>query len=378
MKKILIVIGTRPEAIKMAPLIKELEKNNNIFKTFICVTAQHRQMLDQVLDLFEIKPDYDLDIMKESQDLYDITSKVLLSLKNIIGNVSPDLILVHGDTTTTFAAALASFYKKIPIGHVEAGLRTGNLYSPWPEECNRKLVSHIAEYHFAPTEKNKINLLKENINESKIFVTGNTVIDALQIVIKKITNNRLYENKIYNNLINKYGFDLNDRYILLTSHRRENFGFGFEQICEAIKEIALKNKDVNIIYPVHLNPNVQKPVKDILSNLKNVFLVDPLIYEEFVYLLYKSYIILTDSGGIQEEGPSLNKPVILLRDTSERPEVVHNGSVKIVGTDKEKIIKETQLLINDVSVYNSMINKINPYGDGKASKYILDIIKNIN
>lgn len=376
LKKILIVFGTRPEAIKMAPLIKEFEKYKNDFDVKICVTAQHRSMLDQVLDIFDIHVDYDLNIMKHNQDLYDVTSKVLLKMRNVLREINPELVLVQGDTTTTFATSLASFYEKIPIGHIEAGLRTGNIYSPWPEEMNRKLTSCIAKYHFPPTEISKKNLSDEGVVSQRLFVTGNTVIDALFMIIEKIKNDKKLAKSIVKEIKQKgYNVSNGKKLILVTGHRRENFGEGFINICEALREIAIKYKDFDILYPVHLNPNVQKPVFKILSDLKNVFLIEPIDYLPFVYLMSNSYIIITDSGGIQEEAPSLGKPVLVMRDTTERPEAVDAGTVKIVGTDKHRIVKETGLLIENQKIYNEMSMAHNPYGDGKACQRILKILK---
>ncbi len=369
--KILTVFGTRPEAIKMAPLVKELNKVKE-FESKVCVTAQHREMLDQVLEVFDIKPDYDLNIMKKNQDLFDVTSNILNGIKKILDDFKPDLVLVHGDTTTTFATALAAFYKKIDVGHVEAGLRTRNIYSPWPEEANRKLTGVLTKYHFAPTNTAKNNLLKEGIKEDNIVVTGNTVIDALFLVLEKIKNDKNLENKIIKN----FPFSILDsQFILITGHRRENFGEGFINICEAIKELALKYPDINFIYPVHLNPNVRKPVNEILFDVGNVYLIEPLDYLPFVYLMSKSYLILTDSGGIQEEAPSLGKPVLVMRDTTERPEAVEAGTVKLVGTDKEKIVYEVSKLIEEKQEYDKMSKANNPYGDGKASKKIIKFLR---
>jgi UDP-N-acetylglucosamine 2-epimerase (non-hydrolysing) len=376
MKKILIVFGTRPEAIKMAPLIKEFEKTKDFFNVKICITAQHREMLDQVLKIFEIKPDYDLNIMAPGQDLYNITSKILLGLRNVLKEFNPDLVLVHGDTTTTLAGSLASFYKKIPIGHIEAGLRTGNIYSPWPEEANRLLTTQLAKYHFAPTKKNKNNLLKEEISEENIVITGNTVIDALFWVLNKIKNNSQLEKDIINEL-NNNGYKISNRkFILITGHRRENFGNGFFNICNAVKELAQKYKNFDFVYPVHLNPNVRKPVKEILSNIDNVFLIEPLEYMPFIYLLSKSYLVLTDSGGIQEEAPSLGKPVLVMRDTTERPEAVEAGTVILVGTNKENIVSNVSKLIENETLYKKMSYAHNPYGDGNASKKIINFLIN--
>ena len=374
MKKILIVFGTRPEAIKMAPLVKEFQKNRDHFETKVCVTAQHREMLDQVLDLFQINPDYDLDIMKPGQDLYDVTSNILLKIKPVLEEFRPDVVLVHGDTATTFATSLAAYYQKIKIGHVEAGLRTGDLYSPWPEEGNRRLSGVLADYHFSPTSTSKDNLLNEGVIESSIFVTGNTVIDALQLVVNQIKNNESLRLKI-ENIIFQSGFqELNSKFILVTGHRRENFGQGFLNICKALKALAENNPDINILYPVHLNPNVRKPVNELLSSIANIKLVEPFQYEEFIYLMSKSYLILTDSGGIQEEAPSLGKPVLVMRDTTERPEAVDAGTVKLVGSDQDNIIKEVQKLLNDNSEYKKMSKAHNPYGDGNTSVKILKIL----
>ena len=362
---ILFIFGTRPEAIKMAPLIKEFQKDS-IFDVKVCVTAQHRQMLDQVLGLFEIKPNFDLDLMKPNQDLYDITSNVLLGLRHIYKEYKPDLVFVHGDTTTTLAASLASFYQKIPVAHIEAGLRTNNIYSPFPEEINRQLTSKLATYHFAPTESSKKNLLKEGIEEKNIYVTGNTVIDALLNVAKNV--------QLKNIKIDGYEVT-NKKIILVTGHRRENFGDGFLNICRALKEIAADHQDIDIVYPVHLNPNVQKPVFELLSDIPNIYLIKPLDYEPFVYLMSKSYIILTDSGGVQEEAPSLGKPVLVMRDTTERPEAVEAGTVKLVGTDKDLIVKSINELLNNQEMYKRMSEAHNPYGDGKACDRIVNIIK---
>lgn len=366
MKKILFIFGTRPEAIKMAPLIKEFKKNI-FFDVKVCVTAQHRQMLDQVLELFEIKPDFDLDLMKPNQDLYDITSNVLIGLRDIYKNYNPDLVFVHGDTTTTLGASLASFYQKIPVAHIEAGLRTHDIYSPFPEEINRQLTSRLATYHFAPTESSKKNLLKEGIKERNIFVTGNTVIDALLEVEKKVQQKKI---KIE-------GYELTNRKIILvTGHRRENFGEGFLNICSALKEIALEHHGIDIVYPVHLNPSVQKPVFELLSDIPNIYLIKPLDYVPFVYLMSRSYIILTDSGGVQEEAPSLGKPVLVMRDTTERPEAVEAGTVKLVGTDEDLIVSETNKLLLNAELYKIMSEAHNPYGDGKACERIIKVVHN--
>ena len=379
MKKILIVFGTRPEAIKMSPLVKEFQKYPDIFNIKVCVTAQHREMLDQVLDLFEITPDYDLDIMKPRQDLYDVTSNVLLGMKPVLEEYRPDLVFVHGDTTTTFAAALAAFYQQIPIAHVEAGLRTGDIYSPWPEEANRQLTTQITTYHFAPTATSKANLLKENVNEKNIVVTGNTVIDALFLTLKKIKTNAYLQSEIIKTIdaaVNNSIFNIqHSKFILVTGHRRENHGQGFINICTALKEIALANPDIHIVYPVHLNPNVQKPVKELLSGINSVHLIEPLQYEQFIYIIDRSYFIITDSGGVQEEAPSLGKPVLLTRDTTERPEALDAGTVKLVGTNTALIIKEAQLLIDDQEAYRRMSRASNPYGDGFACKKVIEFLK---
>lgn len=376
MKKVLLVFGTRPEAIKMAPLVKAFEKEKDIISK-VCVTAQHREMLDQVLDIFDITPEYDLDIMKDKQDLYDVTSNVLLGLKNVLDKFSPDIVLVHGDTTTTSASSLAAFYQKIKIGHVEAGLRTNNIYSPWPEEANRQITGVLANYHFAPTKTSKDNLLRENKNKKNILVTGNTVIDALFLALEKIKTDKGLKNKIEKDINAQYKVDKNRKILLVTGHRRENFGEGFINICEALKTIAQQNPNIDIVYPVHLNPNVQKPAKKILSNTSNIYLIKPLKYESFIYLVDKSYFIITDSGGVQEEAPSLGKPVLVMRDTTERPEALEARTVKLVGTDKEKIIKEAQKLINDKMAYENMSKAHNPYGDGKASERIVEFVKRI-
>jgi len=368
--KVLSVFGTRPEAIKIAPVISALANLTHV-DSRVCVTAQHRQMLDQVLELFEIKPDYDLNIMKPGQDLTDITSNILLALRPILKEFKPDLLLVHGDTTTTLASALAAYYEKITVGHVEAGLRTGNLYAPWPEEMNRSIVGRITQLHFAPTASAQENLLKEGVDPSKIFVTGNTVIDALLETVNKIEHN----SKLNSELKERFNFiDPNKKLITVTGHRRENFGDGFERICQALKVLS-ERPDVQIVYPVHLNPSVQEPVKRILANSKNVHLIEPLDYLPFVYLMSRSYLIITDSGGVQEEAPSLGKPVLVMRDTTERPEAVTAGTVKLVGTDKQKIIDEAINLLDNESAYNAMARAMNPYGDGKAAQRIQNIIQ---
>ncbi|RLD75908.1 MAG: UDP-N-acetylglucosamine 2-epimerase (non-hydrolyzing) [Bacteroidetes bacterium] len=382
-KKILIVFGTRPEAIKMAPVIKAFQADTANFETKVCVTAQHREMLDQVLNIFEIVPEYDLNIMKAGQDLYDISARVLLEIKPILIEFKPDVILVHGDTTTSSMAALAAFYEQIPVGHVEAGLRTHNIYSPWPEEMNRQITGRLTTWHFAPTELSKKNLLQENIKEGNITVTGNTVIDALHLALDKITKDAELQQNLKIQISN-YGYPniekLNSRerkLMLITGHRRENFGDGFVHMCEAIKEIALSNPDFDLVYPVHLNPNVQKPVQDILGAVDNIYLIQPLEYSPFLYLMEKCYLVLTDSGGIQEEAPSLGKPVLVMRDTTERPEAVDAGTVELVGTDKKKIIEKVNKLINDSKFYQKMSKAHNPYGDGNASERIVKrFIKN--
>ena len=377
MKKVLLIFGTRPEAIKMAPLVKAFTEEPS-FESKVCVTAQHREMLDQVLEMFEITPEYDLNIMKAGQDLYDVTSNVLLGLRDVLLDFKPDIVLVHGDTTTTLAASLAAFYQKIKVGHVEAGLRTGNIYSPWPEEANRQLTSQITTYHFAPTKTSESNLLKENIDKSKIFVTGNTVIDALFLALNKIETNYDLKQKVKSQIEQYYAIKENKKIILITGHRRENFGQGFINICEALKKVALNNPTIDIVYPVHLNPNVQKPVNEILNDVNNVYLIPPLQYEAFVYFMNLSYFIITDSGGVQEEAPSLGKPVLVMRDTTERPEALEAGTVKLVGTNVEKIISEAQSLIDDENVYKMMSQAHNPYGDGLACEKIIAFIKEQN
>ncbi|WP_152056185.1 non-hydrolyzing UDP-N-acetylglucosamine 2-epimerase [Aliarcobacter butzleri] len=374
MKKILLVFGTRPEAIKMAPLVKSFEKERTI-ESKVCVTGQHREMLDQVLEIFDIEPDFDLNIMKDGQDLYDITSRVLIGLRDVFCEFKPDIVLVHGDTTTCISASLAAFYGRIKVGHIEAGLRTGDIYSPWPEEANRQITGVLTNYHFAPTSTSKENLLKENKKLDNIIVTGNTVIDALFLALDKIENNKDLKSKVINSINSQYKLNVNRKIVLVTGHRRENFGNGFINICEALKTIALNNPNIDIVYPVHLNPNVQKPVKDILSNTSNVYLINPLQYEQFIYMMNKSYFIITDSGGVQEEAPSLGKPVLVMRNTTERPEAVKAGTVKLVGTSKENIIKEAQKLLDDKVEYEKMSKAHNPYGDGNACKKIVNFIK---
>jgi len=379
-KKILVVFGTRPEAIKMAPLVKYFEKESNYFELKVCVTAQHREMLDQVLELFDIEPDYDLNIMKAGQDLYDVTTNVLLGMRNVLSQFKPDVVFVHGDTSTTSSTALAAFYQQIKVAHVEAGLRTGDIYSPWPEEANRQITGVLSNYHFAPTVTSEANLLRENKDPKSIIVTGNTVIDALYLALEKIKNNDSLKEKIINSIedeIDSESFNLEDsKFILVTGHRRENHGQGFINICTALKEIALTNPDITIIYPVHLNPNVQKPVKSLLSNVNNIYLINPMQYEAFIYLMDKSYFIITDSGGVQEEAPSLGKPVLVMRDTTERPEALEAGTVKLVGTDSTLIIKEAQELLDNQDAYNLMSKAHNPYGDGKACQKIVNFFIN--
>ncbi len=377
MKKILIVFGTRPEAIKMSPLVKEFQANLNKFDLRVCITSQHREMLDQVLELFKITPDYDLDIMKSNQDLYDLSSNILIKMKSVLNDFEPDYVIVHGDTTTSFIATLSAFYQKIKVFHIEAGLRTQNLFSPWPEEGNRKLTTALAEHHFAPTIISKNNLISENVINENISVTGNTVIDALNIVLKKIKNDKLFEKNLINSIKN-LGFQyIDSKFILVTGHRRENFGQGFLNICEALIKIAKSNNNIKILYPVHLNPNVRGPVNKILTGVKNIVLIDPVKYEEFVYLMSKCYFILTDSGGIQEEAPYLGKPLLLMRTSTERPEVVTSGNVKLVGSNKEDIIKGVQVLIDDQGEYNMMCKPSFHYGDGNSSKRILKKIEDL-
>ena len=379
MKKIMLVFGTRPEAIKMAPLVKEFQKYPEEFKTIVCVTGQHREMLDQVLHIFEIVPDYDLNIMKQGQDLYDVTARVLTGMRDVLKEAQPDVVLVHGDTTTSTAAALAAFYQQIPVGHVEAGLRTHNIYSPWPEEMNRQITGRIATYHFAPTPLSKQNLLAEGVKEEHIHVTGNTVIDALYMVVDKIKNDKALDAEL-ENLLKQAGYDVNrlaggKKLVLITGHRRENFGDGFINMCTAIKDLTKKYPDVDFVYPMHLNPNVRKPIHEVfgedLSNLGNMFFIEPLEYLSFVYLMEKSTIVLTDSGGIQEEAPGLGKPVLVMRDTTERPEALEAGTVKLVGTDYDKIISEVSVLLDNQEYYERMSKAVNPYGDGNACKRII-------
>ena len=375
MKKILLVFGTRPEAIKMAPLVKALQKDTEHFETRVCVTAQHRQMLDQVLEVFGITPEYDLNIMAPNQDLYDITAKVLLGLREVLKDFRPDTVLVHGDTTTSMAASLAAFYMQIPVGHVEAGLRTYNMLSPWPEEMNRQVTDRICTYYFAPTEQSRANLLQENIDAKKIFITGNTVIDALLMAVDIISTTAGVKEKMAKELQEK-GYTVGDReYILVTGHRRENFGDGFLHICKAIKELAALHPEMDIVYPVHLNPNVQKPVYELLSGLSNVYLISPLDYLPFIYAMQHSTLLLTDSGGVQEEAPSLGKPVLVMRDTTERPEAVEAGTVKLVGTDAEAIVSNVTALLQDKEMSKRMSETHNPYGDGQACERIIAALR---
>ena len=375
MKKILLVFGTRPEAIKMAPLVKALQKDTEHFETRVCVTAQHRQMLDQVLEVFGITPEYDLNIMAPNQDLYDSTAKVLLGLREVLKDFRPDTVLVHGDTTTSMAASLAAFYMQIPVGHVEAGLRTYNMLSPWPEEMNRQVTDRICTYYFAPTEQSKVNLLQENIDAKKIFITGNTVIDALLMAVDIISTTAGVKEKMAKELQEK-GYTVGDReYILVTGHRRENFGDGFLHIFKAIKELAALHPEMDIVYPVHLNPNVQKPVYELLSGLSNVYLISPLDYLPFIYAMQHSTLLLTDSGGVQEEAPSLGKPVLVMRDTTERPEAVEAGTVKLVGTNAEAIVSNVTALLLDKEMYKRMSETHNPYGDGQACERIIAALR---
>ena len=383
MKKVMLVFGTRPEAIKMAPLVKEFQKHPDTFKTIVCVTGQHRQMLDQVLGLFEITPDYDLDIMKQGQDLYDVTARVLVGLRDVLKEAQPDVVLVHGDTTTSTASALAAFYQQIPVGHVEAGLRTHNIYSPWPEEMNRQITGRIAAYNFAPTPLSKSNLLREAVDEKSITVTGNTVIDALYWVVDKIKSDAALSDEL-KGILSTSGYDVDrlaggKKLVLITGHRRENFGDGFISMCTAIKDLTQKYPDVDFVYPMHLNPNVRKPIHEVfgedLSNLGNMFFIEPLEYLSFVYLMEKSTIVLTDSGGIQEEAPGLGKPVLVMRDTTERPEALEAGTVKLVGTNYDKIVGEVSALLDDQAYYDAMSKAVNPYGDGKGCERIVSALK---
>ncbi len=402
MKKVMLVFGTRPEAIKMAPLVKAFAQFPETFETIVCVTGQHREMLDQVLHIFDITPDYDLNIMKQGQDLYDVTSRVLLGMRDVLREAQPDVVLVHGDTTTSTAAALAAFYQQIPVGHVEAGLRTHNIYSPWPEEMNRQITGRIATYNFSPTPLSRHNLLEEKVSEQSITVTGNTVIDALYWVVDKIKRDETLSAELKSALA-EAGYDVERlsvngqrstvngrqarRLVLITGHRRENFGDGFIQMCTAIRDLTQKYPDVDFVYPMHLNPNVRKPIQEVFVGLDtlspgegwgevgNMFFIEPLEYLSFVYLMEKSTLVLTDSGGIQEEAPGLGKPVLVMRDTTERPEALEAGTVKLVGTDYGKIVSEVSRLLDDAAYYDSMSKAVNPYGDGKACERIVDFIK---
>ena len=383
MKKVMLVFGTRPEAIKMAPLVKEFQKHPEQFRTIVCVTGQHREMLDQVLTIFDIVPDYDLNIMKQGQDLYDVTARVLVGMRDVLKEAKPDVVLVHGDTTTSTASALAAFYQQIPVGHVEAGLRTHNIYSPWPEEMNRLITGRIATYHFAPTPLSKSNLLQENVAESSIVVTGNTVIDALYMVVDKIKNDKELSSELAK-LLATSGYDISRleggrKMVLITGHRRENFGDGFINMCTAIKDLTQKYPEVDFVYPMHLNPNVRKPIHEVfgedLSNMGNMFFIEPLEYLSFVYLMEKSTIVLTDSGGIQEEAPGLGKPVLVMRDTTERPEALEAGTVKLVGTNYDRIVGEVSRLLDDNEYYDTMSKAVNPYGDGLACGRIVAVFE---
>lgn len=383
MKKIMLVFGTRPEAIKMAPLVKEFQKHPDTFQTIVCVTGQHREMLDQVLNIFDIRPDFDLNIMKQGQDLYDVTARVLTGMRDVLREAQPDVVLVHGDTTTSTAAALAAFYQQIPVGHVEAGLRTHNILSPWPEEMNRQITGRIASYHFAPTALSRQNLLQENVDDTNIAVTGNTVIDALYWVVDRIKNDRSLDAEL-EEVLRHAGYDVNRLadgrpLVLITGHRRENFGDGFINMCTAIKQLTERYPNVDFVYPMHLNPNVRRPIHEVfgndLSDLGNMHFIEPLEYLSFVYLMEKSSIVLTDSGGIQEEAPGLGKPVLVMRDTTERPEALEAGTVKLVGTDREKIFNEVSTLLDDAAAYARMSQAVNPYGDGLACSRIVERLK---
>ncbi|MFC2323620.1 MAG: non-hydrolyzing UDP-N-acetylglucosamine 2-epimerase [Tannerella forsythia] len=385
MKRVMLVFGTRPEAIKMAPLVQEFRKHPDQYETLVCVTGQHREMLDQVLNIFGIVPNYDLNIMKPGQDLYDVTARILSGMRDILTRTQPDVLLVHGDTTTSMAVALAAFYQQIPVGHVEAGLRTHNIYSPWPEEMNRQITGRIATYHFSPTPLSRENLLREGIDKSRILVTGNTVIDALYAVVNKMKDDVPLQLSLEKEL-KAAGYDTGRlvteegrRLVLITGHRRENFGDGFLHICRAIKMLSEKYPDVDFVYPMHLNPNVRKPIKEIFGEncQSNLFFIEPLEYLSFVYLMEKSHIVLTDSGGIQEEAPGLGKPVLVMRDTTERPEALEAGTVKLVGTDYDKIVSEVSSLLDDAQYYEKMSRAVNPYGDGKACERIAQYIQTL-
>ncbi len=382
MKRVMLVFGTRPEAIKMAPLVQEFRKHPDQYETLVCVTGQHREMLDQVLNIFGIVPDYDLNIMKPGQDLYDVTARILSGMRDVLSEAKPEIVLVHGDTTTSMAVALAAFYRQIPVGHVEAGLRTHNIYSPWPEEMNRQITGRIATHHFSPTPLSRENLLREGIDKSRILVTGNTVIDALYAVVNKIKNDVPLQLSLGEEL-KAAGYDTGRlaaeegrHLVLITGHRRENFGDGFLHICQAIKTLSEKYPNVDFVYPMHLNPNVRKPIKEVFGENRqsNLFFIEPLEYLSFVYLMEKSHIVLTDSGGIQEEAPGLGKPVLVMRDTTERPEALVAGTVKLVGTDYDKIVSEVSSLLDDTECYKRMSQAVNPYGDGKACERIVEYI----
>lgn len=384
MKKVMLVFGTRPEAIKMAPLVKEFQRYAEEFDTVVCVSGQHRELLDQVLSIFDIVPDYDLHVMKQGQDLYDITSRVLLGMRDVLRESKPDVVLVHGDTTTSMAAALAAFYQQIPVGHVEAGLRTHNIYSPWPEEMNRLITGRIATYNFAPTQLSRQNLLNEAVKDDSIFVTGNTVIDALHWVVDKIREEKTLSRSLAEELC-RGGYDTSrlangKKLVLITGHRRENFGEGFLQMCRAIKSLTERYPEVDFVYPMHLNPNVRKPIHEVfgekLDGLKNMFFIEPLEYLSFVFLMEKAHIVLTDSGGIQEEAPGLGKPVLVMRDTTERPEAVEAGTVRLVGTDYDAIVDNVFTLLDNQDVYNRMSQAVNPYGDGYACSRIVEALRN--
>lgn len=383
MKKVLLVFGTRPEAIKMAPLVRAFQQNSILFETSVCVTGQHREMLDQVLNVFEIRPDYDLDIMRQGQDLYDVTARVLIGMRDVLDKAHPDVVLVHGDTTTSTAAALSAFYRQIPVGHVEAGLRTHNIYSPWPEEINRQLTSRMATYHFCPTQLSRQNLLKESVDDSNIIVTGNTVVDALYMAVDKIKDDAQLSQSLSKFLMES-GYDVSrlngdKKLVLITGHRRENFGNGFISICKAIRTLTERFPDVDFVYPMHLNPNVRRPIREVFGEdpirLENIFFIEPLEYFSFVYLMEKSTIVLTDSGGIQEEAPGLGKPVLVMRDTTERPEALAAGTVKLVGADYDRIVSEVSTLLTDPVVYERMSKAVNPYGDGLACGRIVKALE---
>ena len=378
MRKVLVVFGTRPEAVKMAPLIKQLGKRADLFETRVCVTAQHRAMLDQILEAFDIRPHYDLDIMTSGQDLYDITTHVLAGMRTVLREFEPDTVLIQGDTTTTFGTALAAYYERIDVGHVEAGLRTGNIYSPYPEEVNRQLTTRLSKYHFAPTPLNRDNLLKENVDPDSITVTGNTVIDALMMVVARLESDSRRRERVTENIqragLGREILESASKMVLITGHRRESFGTGFVNICEAIRDLAIKHENVAMVYPVHLNPNVREPVEKILSNIDNVHLIEPVSYEEFIHLMNRCYLLLTDSGGIQEEAPALGKPVLVMRENTERPEAVEAGTARLVGTDRGEIVARTEELLADEGAYRRMATAANPYGDGNAAERIVDYL----